>query len=265
MVGVRILAVLQIALVACVFAVPAPLGDDIQLLQVAPNSIDEVDSMDAMISSAMKEEVKADLGDSKNNKKEIEEDEKQALGKIAEKKAIADQLKASQKRDCIVTQWSAWTKCDKKCGGGSITRVRKVKQHPANGGAECPSYDAMNDKMSCNTESCGDMEAELAKKRRHLTEDERQQEMQANNEILARAKTAPTVTRMMTEINHWMKKNTKTEMVHVLLPGEKPPSDEEAIQPELKAAIAQNTISSAMQGFETTQKKQPQHDKSNKE
>lgn len=122
---------------------------------VAPD-IMAVDSMDAMISSAMKAEVKADIGDGKGEDDEdMDVDEAEALKKIAEKKAIAAQLAASQKRDCITTQWSAWTKCNKKCGGGSIERKRKVTQHPANGGEACPSFDGMNDKMSCNTESCG--------------------------------------------------------------------------------------------------------------
>merc|ERR1712028_156101 len=226
MVEVRVLAVLQIALVACVIAVPAPLGTEVEMLQVAPD-IMAVDSMDAMISSAMKAEVKADIGDSNQSDEEMNEEEAEALKKIAEKKAIAAQLAASQKRDCITTQWTAWTKCSKKCGGGAIERKRTVTQHPANGGESCPTYDGMNDKMSCNTEE------------------------EANNQILARAKIAPTADRMISELNHWIKKDVKTSMVHVLLPGEQPPSDEEAIQDELKKAIAKNTISTAMAGFET--------------
>merc|ERR1712166_317386 len=201
MVEVRVLAVLQIALVACVIAVPAPLGSEVEMLQVAPD-IMAVDSMDAMISSAMKAEVKADIGDSNQSDEEMNEEEAEALKKIAGKKAIAAQLAASQKRDCITTQWTAWTKCSKKCGGGAFERKRTVTQHPANGGESCPTYDGMNDKMSCNTESCSDEEKDLANKRRHLTEDERA-------------------------------------------------TEEEAIQDELKKAIAKNTISTAMAGFET--------------
>merc|ERR1712086_356433 len=208
MVEVRVLAVLQIALVACVIAVPAPLGTEVEMLQVAPD-IMAVDSMDAMISSAMKAEVKADIGDSNQSDEEMNEEEAEALKKIAEKKAIAAQLAASQKRDCITTQWTAWTKC-------------------SNGGEACPTYDGMNDKMSCNTESCSDEEKDLANKRRHLTEDERATEEEANDQILARAKIAPTADRMISELNHWIKKDVKTSMVHVLLPGEQPPSDEEA-------------------------------------
>merc|ERR1712166_1477784 len=174
-------AVLQIALVACVIAVPAPLGSEVEMLQVAPD-IMAVDSMDAMISSAMKAEVKADIGDAERSDEEMNEEEAEALKKIAEKKAIAAQLAASQKRDCITTQWTAWSKCTKKCGGGAIERKRTVTQHPANGGEACPTYDGMNDKMSCNTESCSDEEKDLANKRRHLTEDERATEEEANNQ-----------------------------------------------------------------------------------
>merc|ERR1712086_690601 len=74
MVEVRVLAVLQIALVACVIAVPAPLGTEVEMLQVAPD-IMAVDSMDAMISSAMKAEVKADIGDSNQSDEEMNEEE----------------------------------------------------------------------------------------------------------------------------------------------------------------------------------------------
>merc|ERR1712086_579319 len=117
MVEVRVLAVLQIALVACVIAVPAPLGSEVEMLQVAPD-IMAVDSMDAMISSAMKAEVKADIGDANASDDEMNEEEAEALKKIAEKKAIAAQLAASQKRDCITTQWTAWSKCTKSAAVG---------------------------------------------------------------------------------------------------------------------------------------------------
>merc|ERR1712086_530448 len=83
MVEVRVLAVLQIALVACVIAVPAPLGTEVEMLQVAPD-IMAVDSMDAMISSAMKAEVKADIGDANQSDEEMNEEEAEALKKIAE-------------------------------------------------------------------------------------------------------------------------------------------------------------------------------------
>merc|ERR1712194_446829 len=147
MVEVRVLAVLQIALVACVIAVPAPLGTEVEMLQVAPD-IMAVDSMDAMISSAMKAEVKADIGDANQSDEEMNEEEAETLKKIAEKKAIAAQLAASQKRDCITTQWTAWSKCTKKCGSGEIGRKRTVTQHPANGGEACPTYEeAIQDEL----------------------------------------------------------------------------------------------------------------------
>eukprot|EP01004_Peranema_trichophorum_P002529 NODE_1581_length_1896_cov_175.363790_g1339_i0.p1 GENE.NODE_1581_length_1896_cov_175.363790_g1339_i0~~NODE_1581_length_1896_cov_175.363790_g1339_i0.p1 ORF type:complete len:386 (-),score=157.57 NODE_1581_length_1896_cov_175.363790_g1339_i0:7-1164(-) len=53
--------------------------------------------------------------------------------------------------DCEVTEWAAWGKCDKTCGGGSSSRARGVETAAAFGGNACPE---LEQKRSCNTQAC---------------------------------------------------------------------------------------------------------------
>ncbi|XP_030378084.1 uncharacterized protein LOC115626767 [Scaptodrosophila lebanonensis] len=41
--------------------------------------------------------------------------------------------------DCQVSDWGAWSECDKSCGTGMMTRTRQVLQPAQNGGKHCPS------------------------------------------------------------------------------------------------------------------------------
>ncbi|KAL1380525.1 hypothetical protein pipiens_014127 [Culex pipiens pipiens] len=41
--------------------------------------------------------------------------------------------------DCIVSEWSPWSKCDSACGPGMASRNRTIRQRPQNGGKHCPS------------------------------------------------------------------------------------------------------------------------------
>lgn len=53
--------------------------------------------------------------------------------------------------DCKVSAWSAWSTCDRSCGGGSQTRTRSVTQKAQNNGAACP---ALSQTRACNTDYC---------------------------------------------------------------------------------------------------------------
>ncbi|XP_071493790.1 thrombospondin type-1 domain-containing protein 7A-like [Diadema antillarum] len=41
-------------------------------------------------------------------------------------------------QDCIVTQFSPWSRCSRSCGNGTQTRTRRVVIPPSNGGGACP-------------------------------------------------------------------------------------------------------------------------------
>jgi len=53
--------------------------------------------------------------------------------------------------DCVVSDWSNWSECDKECGGGNSIRTRIVLTEPQNGGAVCP---VLIDSQPCNTQIC---------------------------------------------------------------------------------------------------------------
>ena len=57
----------------------------------------------------------------------------------------------TQKEDCLVSAWSAWSACSKSCDGGNQSRTRTVTRQAANGGAACPS---LSEQQSCNTQGC---------------------------------------------------------------------------------------------------------------
>eukprot|EP01004_Peranema_trichophorum_P007321 NODE_60_length_4100_cov_55.328640_g50_i0.p1 GENE.NODE_60_length_4100_cov_55.328640_g50_i0~~NODE_60_length_4100_cov_55.328640_g50_i0.p1 ORF type:complete len:1365 (-),score=567.13 NODE_60_length_4100_cov_55.328640_g50_i0:5-3496(-) len=53
--------------------------------------------------------------------------------------------------DCVVSDWSVWSSCDKTCGGGSQTRTRSVVTASEHGGVACPDISAT---QTCNTDAC---------------------------------------------------------------------------------------------------------------
>uniref|UniRef100_A0A7N6AJU9 Spondin-1 n=1 Tax=Anabas testudineus TaxID=64144 RepID=A0A7N6AJU9_ANATE len=40
--------------------------------------------------------------------------------------------------DCMVSEWSEWSECNKSCGKGHMIRTRMIKQEPQLGGSLCP-------------------------------------------------------------------------------------------------------------------------------
>eukprot|EP01012_Entosiphon_sulcatum_P049575 TRINITY_DN6820_c0_g1_i6.p1 TRINITY_DN6820_c0_g1~~TRINITY_DN6820_c0_g1_i6.p1 ORF type:complete len:7637 (+),score=112.47 TRINITY_DN6820_c0_g1_i6:5459-28369(+) len=53
--------------------------------------------------------------------------------------------------DCLVGQWTPWSDCTLKCGGGITTRSRPVQVAASNGGLQCP---VTEEKQSCNSDAC---------------------------------------------------------------------------------------------------------------
>ena len=54
--------------------------------------------------------------------------------------------------DCVVSEWSEWSKCDADCDGGFQSRTRTIKVPAAHGGAVCP---VLKETRECNTHKCG--------------------------------------------------------------------------------------------------------------
>jgi hypothetical protein len=221
-----------------------------ELVQVeAGKAVGNVDAMDSMIKSAMKSEMDTDMGESQHQQ---DKDMANEMKMIEAKEAVQEETEAMQRVDCSVGKWSGWSECSKKCDGGVMSRKRGVLKYDANGGDACPH---LEDKKSCNVQSCAEQKAAVDDKIRHLTAARKAEEHAANEEIKERAMGAQSVERMSEEIAHYVKKATKTENIHVLLPGQEPPTDEELIQPLLQKAIAKNTVSEGMKEFAATQKK----------
>lgn len=53
--------------------------------------------------------------------------------------------------DCVVSNWSNYSNCNKPCGGGVKFRNRSVTTQPQYGGKECPVQEEI---LECNTEKC---------------------------------------------------------------------------------------------------------------
>ena len=58
------------------------------------------------------------------------------------------------KRECVLSEWSQWSECDRKCGGGKQIRTRGILTYPAFGGTNCPTE--LLQMQDCNTLTCTD-------------------------------------------------------------------------------------------------------------
>lgn len=54
--------------------------------------------------------------------------------------------------DCITSEWSAWSPCDKSCHGGQSHRQRRIMHFNFHGG-QCP-VQSLQEVKACNTEPC---------------------------------------------------------------------------------------------------------------
>jgi len=62
--------------------------------------------------------------------------------------------KCGQKKcpvDCLMSEWSGWSKCTKDCESGVQSKTRDVLTKPKNGGRGC---DSVTEERPCNTGSC---------------------------------------------------------------------------------------------------------------
>merc|ERR1712159_380312 len=186
MVGLRTLCVLQLAVVACMALPFDGATEFVQVLESGDSLPANMDEMKSMINSAMKNTEERDLGEM-NNAKAQQADLAKTMDQISENEAISEEMELMAKADCQMTQWSGWSKCDAKCGGGTTKRSRRVQHAGANGGKACPANDDgtpfVDEEASCNTESCAQEAAEHEAMLRHKTADEMAREDKENTKI----------------------------------------------------------------------------------
>ncbi|CAB1322867.1 unnamed protein product, partial [Coregonus sp. 'balchen'] len=67
--------------------------------------------------------------------------------------------------DCMVSEWTEWSECNKSCGKGHTIRTRMVKLEPNFGGEPCPET---VQRKKCNIRKCkrGSRASEEKKRRR---------------------------------------------------------------------------------------------------
>lgn len=56
-------------------------------------------------------------------------------------------------RDCVLTNWTAWTNCSEGCGGGMQFRTRSVLTQAEAGGRNCSQFEKEQER-ACNTQHC---------------------------------------------------------------------------------------------------------------
>lgn len=61
---------------------------------------------------------------------------------------------ADKSNDCIVTEWSPWTSCTKKCNRGRKFRIRKIIKSAKKDGASCPTK--LRDRTRCIHVKCSE-------------------------------------------------------------------------------------------------------------
>jgi hypothetical protein len=68
--------------------------------------------------------------------------------------ALTAQRKCNQVRcpvDCVMSEWSGWSKCTRECEGGVQLQTRSILTKPRHGGKAC---DTVQEERPCNTDSC---------------------------------------------------------------------------------------------------------------
>ncbi|XP_078587707.1 spondin-1-like isoform X2 [Branchiostoma floridae x Branchiostoma japonicum] len=73
------------------------------------------------------------------------------LSKLDELAELVDEAEEVVSMDCEVSNWSGFSRCNRRCGGGIKARSRYVKQKPLNGGNACPQLAEI---QQCNTDPC---------------------------------------------------------------------------------------------------------------
>jgi len=186
--------------------------------------------------------------------KGMKAEEAAAIGKtivaMKEKAAIAAERVILTKTDCVVSDFSVFSSCSKKCDGGESIKTRTVTQ-PANaGGKACPP---LEEKIACNVQSCDVMEAKHDEAVLILTKEQHAIEKAKLDKKIEAGEEATTVADMIKASREVMHLSMRDAMSVLHIPGQEEQeelTDEQKVAPLLKAAMAKNAVDDAMQEFE---------------
>lgn len=84
--------------------------------------------------------------------------------------------------DCVVSEWSEWSECNKSCGKGHMIRTRMVKLEPQFGGDPCPET---IQRRKCKIRKCNRGQANSDEKKRRKEQREKRRSKQGRGEVTA--------------------------------------------------------------------------------
>ncbi|XP_067850319.1 spondin-1b isoform X2 [Heptranchias perlo] len=82
--------------------------------------------------------------------------------------------------DCMVSEWSEWSECNKSCGKGHVIRTRKIKLEPQFGGALCPET---IQRKKCKVRKCSRRMSDEKRRRKEAPERQRNKQMRGDPDI----------------------------------------------------------------------------------
>lgn len=98
--------------------------------------------------------------------------------------------------DCMLSEWSAWSECNKSCGKGHMIRSRMVKLEPQFGGMPCPET---VQRKKCKVRKCSRGSRASDKKKRQDVSD-RQRLKQRRDSVAEESTDCP-----MNRWTNWMR------------------------------------------------------------
>lgn len=84
--------------------------------------------------------------------------------------------------DCVMSEWSEWSECNKSCGKGHTIRTRMVKLEPQFGGDPCPET---IQRKKCKVRKCNRGQANSDEKKRRKEQREKRRSKQGRVEAAA--------------------------------------------------------------------------------
>ncbi len=82
--------------------------------------------------------------------------------------------------DCVMSEWTEWSECNKSCGKGHTIRTRMVKLEPQFGGDPCPES---IQRKKCKIRKCNRGQANSDEKKRRQEQREKRRSKQGRAEV----------------------------------------------------------------------------------